>query len=133
MVLSNYLQFNLLFFSLIGGFITGVLFDIYIAIRGSELQNKIIMFVEDILFWVLISVIIFAFLFYKDGAIINTYSYIFMIIGIYIYFKLFSKKLLIYEIRLLEIISRNLRIILKTILYPFRLLINYFSSNYKNK
>lgn len=133
MVLSNYLQFNLLFSSLTGGFITGILFDIYRAIRGNEVQNKIIMFAQDILFWILMSIIVFTFLFYKDDAIINTYSYAFMIIGIYIYFKFFSKKILTCEIRLLEIISRNLRIILNGILYPFRLLINFFFSNDKKK
>lgn len=133
MVLSNYLQFNLLFFSLIGGFITGVSFDIYRAIRGNQIENKIIIFVEDTLFWVLISIIVFIFLFYKDGAIINTYSYAFIIIGIYIYFKFFSSKLIIFEIRLFDIISRNLRITFNIIMYPFRLVINHFFPNEKNK
>lgn len=133
MALSNYSQFNLLISSLIGGIITGILFDIYRAIRGNETQNRIIVFFEDILFWVLMSIIVFTFLFYRNGAIINTYSYTFIIIGIYMYFKFFSKRLLNYEIMLLDTISRNLRIILNVILYPFRIIINHFFSNDKNK
>jgi len=133
MALSNYSQFNLLISSLIGGIITGILFDIYRAIRGNEIPNKIIVFFEDILFWVLMSIIIFAFLLHQNGAIINTYSYAFMIIGTYMYFKFFSRRLLNYEIIILDTISRNLRIILNAVLYPFRLIINHFFSDNKNK
>ncbi|SMC28326.1 spore cortex biosynthesis protein YabQ [Clostridium acidisoli DSM 12555] len=125
MVLSNFTQFNQLFYSLVGGIFTGILFDIYRSIRGTEVVNKIIAFIEDMLFWILVSLIIFIFLFYKDGAILTVYSYAFIAIGVYFYFKILSKKFLPYEIKLFNHLVTNFRILYNIILYPFRLLINY--------
>jgi spore cortex biosynthesis protein YabQ len=124
MVLSNFTQFNQLFYSLVGGIFTGVLFDIYRSIRGTEIVNKIVVFIEDMLFWILVSIIMFIFLFYKDGAILTTYSYAFIGIGAYLYFKFLSKKLLYYEIKLFKCLGTSLRILYNIIVYPFRLLIN---------
>lgn len=133
MVLTNFTQFNLLFYSFIAGIFTGILFDIYRVIRGLELPNKVLGFIEDLLFWILTAIIIFIFLLYSNDAIIGIYVYLFIAMGIYIYIKLLSKKLVYVEVRVIMSFITIIRVILNLIIYPFRLLFNYFLVKGKNK
>ncbi len=50
MIFSMPEQVNLFVFSIIGGMLIGILFDIYRIIRGIESLNKFITAVEDLLF-----------------------------------------------------------------------------------
>ncbi|MFT8312783.1 MAG: spore cortex biosynthesis protein YabQ [Clostridium sp.] len=133
MVLSNFIQFNLLFYSFIAGIFTGILFDIYRVIRGLELPNKILGFIEDLLFWILTAIIIFVFLLYSNDAIIGIYVYLFIALGVYIYIKLLSKKLIYGEAKILRFLIRLIRVTFNLIIYPIRLLFNYFLVKDKNK
>ncbi|AGK99272.1 spore cortex biosynthesis protein YabQ [Clostridium pasteurianum] len=133
MVLSNFIQFNLLFYSFIAGIFTGILFDIYRVIRGLELPNKVLGFIEDLLFWILTAIIIFVFLLYSNDAIMGIYVYLFIALGVYIYIKLLSEKLIYGEVKLLRFFVRFIRITFNLIIYPIRLLFNYFLGKDKNK
>ncbi|MDF2502969.1 MULTISPECIES: spore cortex biosynthesis protein YabQ [Clostridium] len=133
MVLSNFIQFNLLFYSFIAGIFTGILFDIYRVMRGLEVPNKFIGFIEDLLFWILTAIIIFIFLLYSNDAIMGIYVYLFIGIGVYIYIKLLSKKLMYIEVKMMRGLARIIRIIFKLMVYPFRLLFDYFLVKDKNK
>lgn len=133
MILSNFTQFNLLFYSFISGIITGILFDIYRVIRGLELPNKILGFIEDLLFWILTAIVIFIFLLYSNSAIMGIYVYLFITFGVYVYIRLLSKKLIYIEFRLLTFFTRITRIIFNLIIYPLRILFNYFLIKNKNK
>lgn len=130
MALSNYAQFTLLLYSLLAGIITGVLFDIYRIIRGFKIPNKIIGFMEDILFWVLASLLIFTFLYIKTGAFFNMYVYIFISIGMYLYFKILSGILLKIENNVLNNTFRIIRILFNMLIYPFKLVVQYFFQKY---
>ena len=55
MPLELNMQFNIVIYSILAGIITGVLFDIYRVIRGLN-SKKILTIIEDILFWILISI-----------------------------------------------------------------------------
>lgn len=125
MILSNAVQFNHIVFSLMSGVITGVLFDIYRALIGVRAKNKFIIVIEDLMFWSFLGIVIFSFLFYNDGAVFTAYSYMCIILGIYIYFKLLSKKIFVQELRLFSFALKVIRILYNTIIYPFRIIINY--------
>lgn len=124
MILSNYAQFHLLIFSIIAGFLTGILFDLYRVIRGFQLGNKLVCFLEDLMFWILAAIIVFIFLLCNSDAIMNFNVYAFIGIGLYLYFAAFSKKLIYYETRAIKLILMIIRVLFKVLSYPFRLLLN---------
>lgn len=133
MVISITKQLYLILFSLLSGIITGVFYDLYRIIRGPKYINKIITFIEDILFWILSGIFIFIFLLITDSAYIGTYIYLNIFIGIYIYFKLISFKFLLYQKKLFNAIGKFIRITINLILYPFELIIYVImSKNRKN-
>lgn len=124
MMISNLTQFNIMLYSISAGFFIGISFDLYRVIRGFEFPNRILIFIEDILFWTLVSIMTFIFLFNKSDAVINFYVYTFIIIGIFLYILIFSKRLFLYEQRFATFFLAGIRIMFKLLTYPFRLLFN---------
>lgn len=122
MILSNLVQLSLLWYSILAGIFTGILFDIYRVLRGSGPKNKIISFIEDMLFWILAAILIFVFLLWKTGAIINIYVFSFVGIGIYLYIMIFSNRLIKHYRKMLLKLLKAIRIISNLIIFPFRII-----------
>lgn len=115
------IQLNILIYSILSGILVGILFDLYNIIRGKKIP-KIIIVVEDILFWILTAIIIFTFLLYNNYAFLGPYVYIFMIITIIFYLKLISPKILKVEMYIISKLSYLIRIILKNLIYPVKII-----------
>jgi len=122
MLISICFQIRLIFFSLVAGIFTGILFDIYRLLRGLKNPNKYITFVEDVLFWILGSILVFLFLLYTDYAYVSIYIYLIIFLGIVIYIKFFSDIIISILIIVFGNISRALRILGKCIVFPFNIL-----------
>lgn len=113
-------QLNILIYSILSGVLVGILFDLYNIIRGRKIP-KIIIVVEDILFWILTAVVVFTFLLYNNYAFLGPYVYIFMIITIILYLKLISPKIIEVEMYSISKLSYFIRILLKNIIYPVKI------------
>lgn len=122
MLFSVSSQFNLLIFSLLAGILTGVLFDIYRVIRGLKVPNKIVTFIEDTLFWIFTSIIIFIFLLNTNFAYMRGYVYLSIAVGIILYIWLISKYFINLQYKIIKIITKFIRVSFKLLIYPFKLL-----------
>ena len=121
MVISISQQFRLVIFSIVAGLITGMLFDFYRFIRGFSNVNKILTFIEDTLFWIFTSVVVFIFLLYTNYAYIGIYVYLCIAVGVYLYIKLISKFFISSQYRIFKYMGKVLRVSKNLILYPFNL------------
>lgn len=125
MLMNISVQFKLAFCSIAAGAIVGILFDLYRMIRGITKVNKYVTIFEDILFWILASIIVFIFILFTSGGKFVAYSYVFIVLGVGLYLKLFSKKILSLHLKILPDLFKVIRVILKYILYPFEKLLFY--------
>lgn len=114
-------QFNIVLYSILSGILIGVLYDLYNIVRGAKVP-KIIIMVEDILFWIFTSLAVFTFLLYMNYALLNPYVYVFMIITLVIYLKFVSPMVLKIELYLISIFGKAIRIIFKTVIYPVKVI-----------
>ena len=121
MPLSIDVQFDIVMYSIISGILIGIMFDLYNIIRGVKIP-KIIIIIEDILFWILTAVIVFAFLLYTNYAFLGPYVYIFMIVTLIIYLKLISPTILKLERYIIDKISKVIRIFFKNLIYPVKVI-----------
>ncbi|MBU5454725.1 spore cortex biosynthesis protein YabQ [Caproiciproducens sp. MSJ-32] len=121
MPLTLEVQFQTVLYSILSGILIGILFDLYSMIRGIKVP-KIIVIIEDILFWVLTALIVFTFLLYKNYAFLGPYVYVFMILTLIIYLKIISSKVRKIEIYIIEKVSWLFRIIFKTLSYPVKII-----------
>ena len=121
MPLELSVQFNIVIYSLLAGVLTGIFFDVYRIVRGLNI-NKILIWIEDLLFWTLCAVIIFTFLLYVNYAFLGLYVYLFIFLSLILYFKLLSKKIIKYEKIIIVEIFKGFRIAFKNIAYPFKVI-----------
>lgn len=122
MPLTLNMQINLVVCSLIAGWITGVMFDIYRGIRGLN-SIKILIAIEDILFWILAALIVFTFLLYTNYAFLTPYVYVFIVIAILLYFKFMSRYFYSSEKTIAKRLTKIIRILFKNICYPLRIIV----------
>ena len=122
MPLSTDIQFNIILYALLAGILTGLMFDLYRIIRGSKVP-KFIVVIEDILFWVLSAMIVFAFLLYTNYAFLGAYVYVFMIISLALYMKFISNSFLKLELKIVSVLGKIFRVIFKNVIYPFKIII----------
>ncbi len=120
MIFSMPEQVNLFVFSIIGGMLIGILFDIYRIIRGFESLNKFITAVEDLLFWILTGIFIFIFMMYTSYAYMSFNVFVYIAIGLLIYLKLISKGFVKTLHKLLIFLLTTFRIVFYVITYPIR-------------
>lgn len=129
MPLSLDVQFDIVIYSILSGILAGILFDLYNIIRGVKIP-KIIIIIEDILFWILAAIIVFTFLLYMNYAFLGPYVYIFMILTLIIYLRVISPIVLKIEIYIISKIGWFIRILLKNLVYPIKII--YYSISGKN-
>ena len=107
--------------SLLAGLVTGTLFDIYRLIRGFNVPKAIVV-IEDLLFWALAGISIFALLLYIDYAFLSTYVYIFIALALLLYLKFISPFVIKVERKIFDKTYKIIRIFTKIILYPIKVL-----------
>ena len=121
MPLSIDVQFDIVMYSIISGILIGIMFDLYNIIRGVKIP-KIIIIIEDILFWILAAMIVFAFLLYTNYAFLGAYVYIFMILSLALYIRFISDICVKFELKLVNILAKVFRVIFKHLIYPFKVI-----------
>ncbi|KEI04147.1 spore cortex biosynthesis protein YabQ [Clostridium botulinum] len=131
MLIPIHSQFNLIFYSVLAGVLTGVLFDIYRILRGLENPNKILTFIEDILFWIFTGILVFIFLLYTGHVYVGIYLYLYIALGIYIYMRFISVHFLKIQYKLIRGIFKFLRILKNLFLYFLELMV--YNVTRKNK
>ena len=124
MPLDTIIQFNIIFYAIIGGLLIGIMFDLYRAIRGEGVP-KVIEVTQDILFWILTAMIIFSFLLYTNYAFLGIYVYIFMMISFLIYLKTISKTFIKIQNKIIDFIAKTIRITFKNMIYPVKIIFFY--------
>ncbi|CAG7839012.1 spore cortex biosynthesis protein YabQ [Clostridium novyi B str. ATCC 27606] len=124
-------QFNLIFYSVLAGVLTGMLFDIYRIIRGIENPNKILTFIEDILFWIFTGILVFIFLLYTGHVYVGIYLYLYISLGIYIYIRFISIHFLKIQYKLIRGIFKFLRILKNLLMYFLEIM--FYKVTRKNK
>ncbi|PJI08791.1 MULTISPECIES: spore cortex biosynthesis protein YabQ [Clostridium] len=122
MILSIHEQLMFFIANFAAGIIAAAIFDVYRVMRGFEHPNKIVTFIEDILFLTLDAIIIFIFLLYTNEAYINAYVYVFIIFGLCFYMKFVSRIFVNVMKKIIDYSIKFMRILLKFIIYFFECL-----------
>lgn len=121
MPLDTNIQFSIILYALLAGILTGLMFDLYRIIRGSKVP-KVVIVIEDTLFWVLAAMVIFTFLLYTNYAFLGVYVYAFMLISLGLYMKFVSNKCIRFELEVVNGVGKAFRVIFKNIIYPFKII-----------
>ena len=116
------LELHMFLTAIYGGIIAGFIYDIYRTIRYFSKPSKFITYLEDLLFWTIISSIFFYILIKINWGEIRGYIILAFLLGVIIYTKIFSKFIYPFCIKGGRIVNKIVQRIICLILYPLRIL-----------
>lgn len=105
-----------------GGLIIGFLYDLYRIFRYFSRPKKIVTFIEDFIFWIIVTLISITILLISNYGELRGYVFIGFISGAIIYNRLLSKLVIYTLVYFVKMIVRVFKYILNIVLIPFRLI-----------
>lgn len=117
------------FFLTIGiGMIMAASFDLYRAMRGVYPVSRKLTAVTDFFYWILLTGLVFALLIFGNWGEVRVYVFLGVIIGVCLYLKFFSRKMIGFYRKCLFFLNRMVGLFLQLlkftargICFPFRL------------
>ncbi|MBU5313305.1 spore cortex biosynthesis protein YabQ [Tissierella carlieri] len=128
---SLILEIHMFFTAIYGGLIAGFIYDIYRTIRYFSKPSKFITYLGDLLLWTVIASVSFYVLIKINWGELRGYIILGFILGIFIYYKIFSKFIYTICIKIGGVIKKTTMGIISLILYPFKFLKSKSSPTFK--
>ena len=119
-IIENQAYLFLIF--ILNGIIIGLLFDIFRILRRSFKTPNFITYIEDIVFWVISTLIVVYSLFIFNNGEIRGYIFIGLVFGIAIYILFFSKLIMKVSVKFILFLKKVFRVVFKIIEYPVKIL-----------
>ncbi|KJS85678.1 MAG: hypothetical protein JM58_08045 [Peptococcaceae bacterium BICA1-8] len=138
---SIYDQLFALIVTMCIGFLAGIIFDVYRVFRGLWRPRKLGTFFGDIIFWLVMTFLVFALLLLGNWGEMRIYVFLGIAFGAYLYVHYLSKRcqklfrtIFLYIIRILTILWRVIswpfRILYKIILVPIGFIVSGLESTF---
>ncbi len=113
MIISLSSQANLFLVTILIGFIIGLVYDFFRITRKLFHHSNLLVYIEDLLFWIISTFICFYILLHKNNLELRFYIVIGIIIGLCLYFSIFSQFVLNFFIKIIFMILTPMSFILK--------------------
>lgn len=97
-----------------------IIYDIFRILRRVHKKGTIITGIEDMIFCIFASLVIFSFMYNMNGGIIRVYIFVGIFIGIALYEAAFGK----YVVKYVSKFIKKLLLVLKKCLQPFKILLS---------
>ncbi|MGE4282578.1 MAG: spore cortex biosynthesis protein YabQ [Clostridia bacterium] len=112
--------------SIVGGLIIGLVFDIFRILRRVIKTVNFITYIQDILFWIIVTMIIFLLVFVTNDGELRWYEFLGVVLGIIFYNLLFSTYVIKISVTIINFIKKSILLILKVLLFPFAIIYKIF-------
>ena len=105
--------------SCLAGIFSGFIFDIFRIKRKLIKTSDIVVYIEDIVYWLIISVVLFILMYYSNESEIRSYILFGNFIGVIIYIFIFSKYVFFCLMKIINVL-------LKLIKFPIKIIVRFF-------
>ena len=129
-IMANQAYLFLVF--ILNGIIIGLLFDIFRILRRSFKTPNFITYIEDIVFWIMSTLIVLYSLFVFNNGEIRFYVFLATFFGIIIYSLTLSNICVIIISVIFKIIKRLFEIIWKILKLPYHFITSFFKNRNKS-
>lgn len=118
-------QAYIFFATLYGGIIIGFLYDIYRIFRYYAKPKKVATFIEDLVFWLIVSVISLFILIFSNWGEIRGYVFLGFISGAFLYYRILSKPIITILVHVVNFIVKVIKYIFSILFFPFRVIVKH--------
>jgi len=127
MILSMADQARFFLWTMILGAASGAAFDIFRITRRIIKHPDFLTQIEDLIYWLFISVLIFYFILYHNSGEVRIYAIIGVFAGMCLYFVTLSRLIIKASVFIIGIIKKIIITAVNMILFPFKLIIRLLS------
>lgn len=114
-------ELYVLFQSALAGILIAFVFDIFRIIRKKVTTGVILSAAQDILFWILATVIMFFFIYFANKGALRFYQFLGAFLGSLLYFLLLSKWIFVFLCHFIDIFCKIFEFFLKILLTPLKI------------
>lgn len=100
-------------YTVIGGAAVALVFDLFRILRKAVRTGSLVTFAEDLLFWLIVSVIMFLTIFYSNDGELRAYLFIGACIGVILYALLLSRIVMASSLFIIRIVSWPFKCIIR--------------------
>ncbi len=109
--------------SVIGGVVIALLYDIFRILRKTIKTGSLITYIQDLLFWILVAVIMFATVYYSNEGELRSYIFLGTLLGVVLYALLLSKTVMNSSLFIIRIVKGVLKFLWTVLSFPFRVIL----------
>jgi len=120
--ISVNLQAYIFLYSIAGGMIIALIYDIFRIKRKAIKTNAIITYIEDLIYWIIVALVMLAVVYYSNEGEIRGYIFIGTGLGVILYVSLLSRIVIRSSMIIIGIVSRILRAAWIAATYPIVLI-----------
>lgn len=135
-----YAEFNTFCYAIMLGAFCGIIYDIIRIFRRIIKKKIAVTAVEDIIYWLVVSVLMFMLMYRENGGMVRGYAIISIAAGMILYEISIGKFFVKYVSKLLNYILNRIRkvmeFVLKKVLKPFTIIVRLYrdkNAKYKKK
>ena len=120
-------QAQIFLHSVIGGMIIAFIYDAFRIKRRAVKTSALVTYIEDIIYWIIVSIIMFAVVYYSNEGEIRGYLFLGTILGAILYALLLSRVVMNSALFIIKIVCRVFSSIWMVVSYPFKLIFKLFA------
>jgi len=120
MILSMQGQAFVFLVAVVTGFVCGFVFDLFRIIRKAVKHGTVITQIEDVIFWVIASLVMFYTMFTANSGEVRAFSVLGAFLGMVLYFYTISRVIIKVSSKIIEMIKRVLHKCSKSIIMMFQ-------------
>lgn len=120
-------QAQIFLYTVLGGALIAFIYDIFRIKRKAIRTGKLMTYLEDFLYWIIVALVMFGVVYYSNDGEIRGYLFIGTLIGAVLYILLLSKIVVGSSMLVIRFLTRVVKTIGFVITYPIRLLLKLLS------
>lgn len=128
MMVSVSSQAYIFLYTVAGGMLIALVYDIFRILRKAVKTGGLITDVQDLMYWLIVTVIMFLTIYYSNDGEIRAYLFIGAFIGVILYSLLFSRIVMSSSLFIIKMVTYVIKCIIFIVSYPVRLLFKVFSA-----
>jgi len=123
MILSMANQTTFFMLTLLIGVVSGFIYDIFRIMRKLVKHPDILIQFEDLLYWLVVSILVFYFILHRNSGEVRVYAIIGVFSGMCLYFITLSILVIKVSVFIIEIIKKIISTAIYLMLFPLKLLV----------
>ena len=113
--------------SVVSGVVIALVYDVFRILRKSIKTGSLFTYIEDLLFWILVAIVMFATVYYSNEGELRSYIFLGTLLGVILYALLLSKTIMNSSLFIIRIVRGVFRFLWMVLSFPLKVVIRFLA------